>query len=118
MADIHAEVSRGGAIPVIQVSGDLDGEAGEVLDAAFSEAIGGDAEAVVLDLEALGFMNSSGIALVVGLLARARGQDIEVRTCGLTDHYRHIFEITRLTEFLSIWPDVRFAIAGDEAATT
>lgn len=118
MADIRAEVHTDEAIPVIEVAGDLDGEAGETLDAAFSEAMREGADALVLDLEELGFMNSSGIALIVSLLGRARGQGVEVRTCGLSDHYRHIFEITRLTEFLTIWPDVRAAIAGDAKATT
>ncbi len=47
-------------------------------------------------------MNSTGIALIVGLLARARtnGQTLSVR--GLTPHYREIFEITRLADFMTI----------------
>jgi len=40
--------------------------------------------------------------VIVGLLARARrnGQSLAAR--GLTEHYRQIFEITRLADFMTI----------------
>ncbi len=31
---------------------------------------------------------------------------------GLSDHYREIFEITRLADFMRIFPDERAALAG------
>jgi anti-anti-sigma factor len=57
------------------------------------------------------YMNSTGIALVVSLLAEARKKQIEVRACGLTDHYRHIFEVTRLADFMPMFDDETTAVA-------
>ena len=48
------------------------------------------------------YINSTGIALIVGLLGRARGADLPVTARALTDHYREIFEITRLSDFMTI----------------
>jgi len=95
-AHVHAEDSG----PVIELVGDVDGRAEEALGAAHTEA--GDAAAVMLDFSSVTYMNSTGIALIVGLLARARtnGQTLSVR--GLTPHYREIFEITRLSDFMKI----------------
>ena len=95
-ARVHTE-DRG---PVIELVGDVDGRAEEALGAAYTEA--GDATAVMLDFHGVTYMNSTGIALIVGLLARARtnGQTLSVR--GLTPHYREIFEITRLSDFMTI----------------
>ena len=86
--------------PVIELVGDVDGRAEQALDAAYSEA--GEATGVMLDFHGVTYMNSTGIALIVGLLARARtnGQTLSVR--GLTPHYREIFEITRLADFMTI----------------
>ena len=48
------------------------------------------------------YINSTGIALIVRLLADARTREIEIAACGLSEHYRKIFEITRLSDFMRI----------------
>jgi anti-anti-sigma factor len=95
-AHVHTEDSG----PVLELVGDVDGRAEEALGDAYTEA--GEANAVMLDFHGVSYMNSTGIALIVGLLARARtnGQALSVR--GLTPHYREIFEITRLSDFMTI----------------
>jgi len=67
-------------------------------------------------LEGAGYINSTGIAVIVGLLARARAAGIEVRAYGLTAHYREIFEITRLADFMAINPDEDSAVSGAEGS--
>ena len=57
---------------------------------------------MLLDFTRVGYINSTGIALIVGLLARARKRGQDVRACGLAEHYREIFEITRLSDFMTI----------------
>ena len=57
---------------------------------------------IELDFTGVDYINSTGIALIVGVLARARAQSVGVRASGLTEHYRHIFEITRLSDFIEI----------------
>lgn len=96
-------VRREGGTGVIEIGGDLDGDADERLKAAYAEA-GQGASALVLQFDGLAYMNSTGIALVVELLARARADGVAVRAAGLSDHYRQIFEITRLADFMEIEP--------------
>lgn len=99
-------------VGVVVVSGQLDGDADARLTAAWDEASAAGPRAVVLDLTAVGYINSTGVALLVGLLARARAEGREVRVCGLSDHYRHIFEITRLTDLVAIYDTVEEAVGG------
>ena len=68
--------------------------------------------ALVLNFARIGYINSTGIALLVTVLARARTAGREVRVMGLTAHYRHIFEITRVADFLSFYDDEMTALAG------
>lgn len=117
MAEFSAEARERAGFPVIVVTGDLDGRAGEALERAYEQATSSGATALVLNFENLGFMNSSGIALVVSLLGRARQHGIEVRACGLSDHYRHVFEITRLADFMALCAD-EAAATGREASAT
>lgn len=116
MPDFDAHVRDRDGTPVIDVHGDLDGDAGDALADAYDEAVADDPDAVVMNFDDLGFMNSSGIALVVSLLGRARQHDIDFRACGLNDHYRHVFEITRLSDFISMETDEAAAVRAPEGA--
>ena len=57
-------------------------------------------------------MNSTGIALIVGLLAQARKSHRRLVVCGLSEHYQEIFRITRLSDFMQIYSDEISALAG------
>ncbi len=88
--------------PAVILRGDLDRSGTSELDAATSEIIAARPASVVLDFSATGYINSSGIALIVGLLGKARAAGISVHARGLSNHYRRVFEITRLSEFIDI----------------
>jgi anti-sigma B factor antagonist len=86
----------------VDLSGRIDGEAGTVLADAYEASIRKAPTAIRLDFGAVDYINSTGIALIVGLLARARAESIPVQAAGLTPHYQHIFAITRLSDFIEI----------------
>ena len=54
----------------------------------------------------------TGIALIVGLLAKARAAHRRMVVYGLSDHYVEIFQITRLSDFMSVFADEASALAG------
>jgi anti-anti-sigma factor len=56
------------------------------------------------------YINSTGIALIVGLLARARKSHRRLLACGLSEHYIEIFQITRLADFMTVFPDEKSAV--------
>jgi anti-anti-sigma factor len=109
-------VRRREGVAVIDLAGDVNRGAEEALEAAWSQAVAEHPCAVVLNFEGAGYINSTGIAVIVGLLARARAAGIEVRAYGLTPHYREIFEITRLADFMAINPDEDSAVRGAEGS--
>jgi hypothetical protein len=53
----------------------------------------------------------------VSLLARARKEHRRLLACGLSDHYVEIFQITRLADFLSIFPDEASALTQEKEIT-
>lgn len=111
-SDLAAGVRRIDGAAVIDLVGDVDRRAEETLDAAWEEATRQTPDAVVLNFEGAGFINSTGIALIVGLLAKARARGLSVRAYGLSPHYQEIFEITRLADFLAIRNDEESALRG------
>jgi anti-sigma B factor antagonist len=103
--------STGNRIGIIDIHGEVTGTAENVLTDAYANA-GADARAVVLNFTGLEYMNSSGIGLLVMLLIRAQRQGQKLLAFGLTEHYREIFELTRLNEAIALFADEQAALAA------
>jgi anti-sigma B factor antagonist len=106
------EVRRAGDTGVVEISGDITASSEDALMAAYGRAGAGEARAVLLDFSRLEYMNSGGIGLLVTLLVRAQRAKQRLLACGLNDHYRQIFELTRLDEAITIYDDEAAALAA------
>jgi anti-anti-sigma factor len=97
-----AEVSEVPEEVRVSLSGDLNARADETMATAYARVAELGPHRLTLDFKRVGYINSTGIALVVRLLADARRDGRSVRALGLTDHYQEIFRITRLSDFMEI----------------
>ena len=104
------EVSAGAR--AIDIEGDITAQSDDVLMDAYARASGEGVKAIVLNFTALDYMNSGGIGLLVTLLVRAQRQHQRVLAYGLSDHYRQIFELTRLDEAVGIHDSEAEALAA------
>jgi len=104
-SELQVTVRERDGIAVIDLTGDVNSQAERALNDAYARATDDGVSAVALNFERAQYINSTGIALIVGLLAQARRNRIEVKAFGLSDHYREIFEITRLADFMTITDD-------------
>jgi len=103
-------------VAVIDLRGEVDAFAEEALNAAYAEAVSRDAATLLLNFNGVDYINSTGIALIVALLAQARKAHRRLLACDLSDHYREVFQITRLADFMSIYPDEASAFANAPAS--
>lgn len=102
----------GPAVVIIDLEGDINRQAEAALDQAFVEIEASRPDTLVLNFSEVAYINSTGIALIIGLLTRARKQHVGVVAYGLSEHYREIFDITRLSDYISIYADERAALAS------
>lgn len=102
---------RTGSTAVIDLEGDVNRNAQAQLDSVFEEAVGGSSK-LVLNFTAVDYINSTGIALIVSLLAKAKGAGVPLSAFGLSDHYREIFSITRLSDFMTVHGDEQEAMSA------
>jgi len=94
----------------IDLAGDIDGAADAAINAAYAQAESAGSDPVLLNFSGVGYINSTGIALIVGLLAQARKSHRKLVTYGLSDHYQEIFRITRLSDFMGMYDDEASAL--------
>ena len=109
----HLEASvrlkPGGA--VLDLRGEINGFGQEALNAAYAEAENKDPETILLNFEEVNYIDSTGIFLITRLLAKARAAKRRLLAYGLSEHYVRIFNITCLSDFVSVFPDEESALS-------
>jgi anti-sigma B factor antagonist len=115
-AQVKMNVRKAGEkASIIDVQGELTAFAEDVLMDAYNQASDGHIRAIILNFEELEYMNSSGIGLLVTLLIRVNREKQRLLTYGLTEHYRNIFQTTRLDDAITIHESEEEAIQSVDA---
>ncbi len=102
-------------VSIIDIRGEMTAAAENLLMNAYNEAGGAGIRALILNLNGLEYMNSSGIGLLVTLLIRANRQKQRLLSFGLSDHYKQIFTLTRLNDAIPIYENEAEAVAATSA---
>jgi anti-anti-sigma factor len=113
---LQATVRQQPGAAIIDLRGEINGFAESALNAAYAEAESHGAEFILLNFTNVDYINSTGIALIVSLLAHARKNHRRLVAFGMSDHYIEIFRITRLVDFMSVYPDEATALASESGA--
>ena len=100
---------------IVDITGEITSASEGPLMEAYERAAAEKTRVVILNCTALEYMNSGGIGLLVTLLVRANRLKKQLFSLGLSDHYREIFELTRLDEAITIYDDEASAIAAAAA---
>lgn len=103
-------------IGIVDVRGELTAFAEGVLMEAYKGASAGGTRVIILNFGGLEYMNSSGIGLLVTLLIRANREKRRLLTCGLSEHYRDIFRITRLDDAIATFDSEEEAVRAANVA--
>lgn len=99
---------------IIDIQGEVSAFAEDTLMEAYAEASTPTTRAIILNFSGLEYMNSSGIGLLVTLLIRVNRQKQHLMAFGLSDHYRRIFELTRLNEAIGIYDSEADVLAAQK----
>jgi anti-sigma B factor antagonist len=100
------------AASVIDIRGLVTAAAEDLFLAAFEQASEGGISNIIMNFEEMEYMNSSGIGLLVTFLIRARRSGKRLMVVGLNEHYRNLFDLTRLNEAVEIFDTEAEALAA------
>jgi anti-anti-sigma factor len=92
-------------IVVLELAGEIDAFADDALDAAYAEAAAMRPHSLLLNFARVDYINSTGIALIVAVLAQTRRDHVVLQACCLSEHYEEMFRITRLSDFIAVFAD-------------
>jgi anti-sigma B factor antagonist len=107
MADSSQSVIRDirhqGRTVVLELGGEIDMRSFGELKGKFKELYTEKPAVLLVDMAHVEFMDSSGLAALVGALKWCRLNGSELRLAGLTQRVRSIFEICRLDSAFQIY---------------
>ena len=105
-------IGSDGKIIVVEAAGDIDLHRSSDFQEALLALLTEKPETIVVDLSAVGYMDSSGVASLVKLLARVRRDGVRLKLACMTARVRSVFEITRLDTVFEIFASQEEALAS------
>ena len=102
---------------IIDITGDITAKGEPVLMDAYDQVSAEKTKLIIFNFEGMEYMNSSGIGLLVTLLIRSQRNGQKLVAFGLKDHFKKVFELTRLNQSIRVYDSEEEAIAQSMAST-
>ena len=96
-------IEREGRAIVLELGGEIDMKCSAKVKNKFKEIYQDKPPLLVVDMTEVKFMDSSGLATLVGVLKWCRLNGCELRLAGLSKAVRNIFDICRLESIFQIY---------------
>jgi anti-sigma B factor antagonist len=110
--ELRTEVSEVKGWTVVTVHGEIDVATSPTLRERLIDLVNGGATRLVLDLEAVDFLDSTGLGTIVSLLKRVRTHGGDLRLVCTEARIRRLFEITGLEKAVPLHASLDDAIAA------
>jgi len=109
---LRTEVTELAGWTVVSVYGEVDVATAPDLRERLIELINGGNHQLVLDLEGVDFLDSTGLGTIIGALKRARTHGGDLRLVCTETRITRLFEITGLDKAVPLLPTLDAAVAG------
>jgi anti-sigma B factor antagonist len=95
-----------GGLTVVSLAGDIDVFESPRLREELQRLIEAGHQHLAVDLNAVRFLDSTGLGVLVGIFHRLRAVDGSIVLICTSDRIREVFRVTRLTDVFAIHPDL------------
>jgi anti-anti-sigma factor len=92
--------------------GDVTATTGQIVEDAYNKASDEGGMKFILSFNGDNYINSGGIAFLIGIAAESKGKAQVIRVAGLSDHFQKIFDMMGLTRYMDLFPTLESAIEG------
>jgi len=110
--DLSVSSSEQGGVTIVHVAGEIDVYTAPLLREVLDKQIAEGRTDLVVDLEKVTFMDSTGLGVLVGRLKLVRGQNGSLRIVSAEERILKVFSITGLDKVFHIHPSIDEATAA------
>jgi anti-anti-sigma factor len=110
--EIQVSIREESGATVIDLVGDVTTFAEDAINQAYQTASDDGAVNIIFNFRENDYINSAGIAILIGIVTEARKQDQKLLMTGLSIHFQKIFRMVGLTQYADLYPSVEEALAS------
>lgn len=96
---------------VVNIDGDIDMSGASNLRNALLDQLNKDPQKLVIDFTQVGFIDSSGIAVLVETLKVSQNKKIALIFCSMNEKVKDVFELAQLDKVFSIVANLQEALS-------
>src|SRR2546425_3905610 len=100
-----------GDVSVIDVKGEVTAATGQPIEDAYHKVTAAGAKKILLAFAPDCYINSGGIAILIGILSETRKKEQVIRMTGLSQHFQKIFSMVGITKYAQVFPSEDAAVA-------
>lgn len=113
MADgVEARLREVPPLTIIDLRGEVTTFAEDTINAAYRDASARGAEHILLNFAGVDYLNSAGIAIVIGILTETRKREQSLLITGLTPHYQKVLSMMGVSQYAPVFPSEDEALAS------
>ena len=105
-------------VAIIDLVGDVTTFAEEKINSAYAQVTGQGAKHILLNFRQNDYINSAGIAILIGIVTEVNRNSQKLGVSGLSQHFQKIVRMVGLAQYADIYQDEDEAIKGFAATTT
>jgi anti-anti-sigma factor len=106
---IEIRLAGEGEIPIVTITGRLDGFGAQQLETGLKEIIRDDTRSVIFNLAAVDYLSSAGIRVFLGLKKRLKQRDGTLALINVQEFPKSVLEMSGFLKVLDIYPTLKEA---------
>jgi anti-anti-sigma factor len=99
-------------VAIIDLVGDVTTFAEEKINTAYRDVTNKGARFVLLNFRQNDYINSAGIAILIGIVTEVNRNNQKLAVSGLSQHFQKIFRMVGLAQYAEIYQDEEEALVG------
>lgn len=116
--NLQVEMEQGAKVLIVRLKGELDHHTAEVVRSGMDEAISrGGVNHIVVNLNGLTFMDSSGLGVILGRYKQVSAKGGKMVLCEVSPSLSRLFEMSGLFKILAVKENERQAISSLEVVS-
>ncbi|MEN9937878.1 MAG: hypothetical protein RLZZ387_4457 [Chloroflexota bacterium] len=114
--ELSVGIRERNGVAIIDLIGDVTTFAEEKMNSAYSQVTGQGAKQILLNFRQNDYINSAGIAILIGVVTEVNRNNQKLAVSGLSQHFQKIFRMVGLAQYIDIYQDEDEAVKGFQAA--
>ena len=110
--ELNVSIRERDTVAIIDLIGDVTTFAEEKINSAYTKVTDIGAKKILLNFRQNDYINSAGIAILIGVVTEVNRNNQRLAVSGLSQHFQRIFRMVGLSQYIDIYQEEEEALRG------